>query len=219
MANLFGPSLIAKIAGDPKMKEYLSDPTFMQKIQMLQQNPNSLQMMMQDPRIMEVLQLALGGNVSFGNPNDDTPMPPAPAKKEPEPEPEPMEEDTSDMTEEELKVHNDKKSAKAKKEEGNKAYKAKEFDKAIGLYDEAAAFDPTNMTYITNKAAVHFTRKDWDLCISTCDEALKVGKENYAPFEDRAKALTRQGKCYQKKGDLGMAIEKVRRRRVPNRRA
>ena len=212
MAGLFGPQLIAKIGQDPKMREYLSDPGFMQKIQMLQSNPNSLQMMMQDPRIMEVLQLALGGNVSFGNLNDDADMPPAPApkKKEPEPEPEPMEVDTSDMTEEELKVHNDKKAAKAKKEEGNAAYKAKDFAKAISLYDEAVALDPTNMTYITNKAAVYFTRKEWDMCISTCEEALKVGKENYAPFEDRAKALTRQGKCYQKKGDLGSAIEKLK---------
>lgn len=68
------------IGGDPKLKEYLSDPTFMSKIEMLQKNPNSLQMMMGDPRIMEVLQLALGGNVSFGNPDE---APEAP-KKEPE---------------------------------------------------------------------------------------------------------------------------------------
>mmetsp|Transcript_3059 Transcript_3059/g.5734 ORF Transcript_3059/g.5734 Transcript_3059/m.5734 type:complete len:436 (-) Transcript_3059:154-1461(-) len=207
MANLFGPSLISKISNDPKLKEYLEDPTFMSKIEMLQKNPNSLQMMMGDPRIMEVLQLALGGNVSFGNPND-TPEPPKPKepekKKEPEPEPE---EDTSWMNEEELKKHEDKKLAKKKKEEGNEKYKAKAFDEAIALYDEAASLDPTNMTYITNKSAVFFARKEWDLCISTCEEALKVGKENYAPFEDRAKALTRQGKCHHKKGDLGKAIE------------
>jgi len=40
-----------------------------------------------------------------------------------------------------------------------------------------------------------------------CDEAMTVGKTNMAPFEDRAKALTRSAKAYQKKGDLGMAIE------------
>ena len=88
--------------------------------------------MMGDPRIMEVLQLALGGNVSFGNPND-TPEPPKPKepekKKEPEAEPE---EDTSWMNEEELKKHEDKKLAKKKKEEGNEKYKAKAFDEAIG---------------------------------------------------------------------------------------
>ncbi|GMI06429.1 hypothetical protein TrLO_g3748 [Triparma laevis f. longispina] len=206
MANIFGPGLINKIGGDPKLKEYLSDPTFMSKIEMLQKNPNSLQMMMGDPRIMEVLQLALGGNVSFGNPDEAPEAPKKDPEKKKEPEPEP-EEDTSWMNEEELKKHEDKKLAKKKKEEGNEKYKVKAFDEAIAFYDEAIALDPTNMTYITNKSAVFFARKEWDLCISICEEGLKVGKENYAPFEDRAKALTRMGKCYHKKKELGKAIE------------
>jgi len=90
MANLFGPALISKIAGDPKMKEYLSDPSFMQKIALLQQNPNNLQAVMGDPRIMEVLSLALGGNVSFGAPPGgeeaaaSRQAPPQEKKKEPE---------------------------------------------------------------------------------------------------------------------------------------
>merc|ERR1712238_472924 len=38
-------------------------------------------------------------------------------------------------------------------------------------------------------------------------KATEVGKENMAPFEDRAKAFTRCAKAYQKKRDLGKAIE------------
>merc|ERR1712165_174919 len=40
-----------------------------------------------------------------------------------------------------------------------------------------------------------------------CKAAVEVGKANRAPFEDRAKALTRCAKAYQKKGDLANAIE------------
>ena len=66
MAGLFGPQMITKMKADPKLKEYLNDEEFMQKIDMLQKNPNNLQTMMGDPRIMEVFQMMLGGNVSFG---------------------------------------------------------------------------------------------------------------------------------------------------------
>merc|ERR1712063_234010 len=49
--------------------------------------------------------------------------------------------------------------------------------------------------------------KNYDECIKMCKDAVEVGKANRAPFEDRAKALTRCAKAYQKKGDLVNAIE------------
>jgi len=63
------------------------------------------------------------------------------------------------------------------------------------------------MTYLNNKAAVHFQQKQYEECIKQCMEAVEVGKKNRAPFEDRAKAYTRAAKAYQKKGDLDKAIE------------
>ena len=62
------------------------------------------------------------------------------------------------------------------------------------------------MTFLSNKAAVYFTSKKYDECIAACLEAVEVGKANYASFEDRAKALTRCGKAYQKKGDFEKAF-------------
>ena len=38
------------------------------------------------------------------------------------------------------------------KEKGNAAYKSKNFDEAIKCYDEAISLDPTDMTYLNNKA-------------------------------------------------------------------
>jgi len=97
-------------------------------------------------------------------------------------------------------------SVKAK-EKGNVLYKAKKFDEAIAAYDEAIALNPTNMTFLSNKAAVYFTLKRYDDCITACTEAVEVGKNNRAPFEDRSKALFRCAKAYQKKGDLTNAIK------------
>ena len=40
------------------------------------------------------------------------------------------------------------------KEKGNAAYKKKEFATALEHYDKAIEIDPTNVTFITNKAGV-----------------------------------------------------------------
>jgi len=181
--GLFGPEMMAQMAMDPRM----------------------------DPKMMEMLGLMMGqepGDEDEATPAPaPAPKPAAPAKKQPEPEPEPMEEDWSDLSPEERKKKENEKAAKEKKELGNEFYKKKEFDKAIEAYDEAIAIDPTNMTFLSNKAAVYFTQKKWDECIEECLKAIEIGKENKAPFEERAKTMTRCAKAYHKKSDLEKAIE------------
>lgn len=41
------------------------------------------------------------------------------------------------------------------KELGNSAYKNRQFDAALKHYEEAIKHDPTNMSYISNKAGKH----------------------------------------------------------------
>lgn len=227
LSGLFGKEMMAKIALDPKLRGYMSDPEFMAKITQLQQDPNSLTSMLGDPRIMEVFQAILGSNgMQMKTPDDmdaneeeakgteeastttsTTPTPtPTTTPAAPTPAPAPMEEDV-EMTSEEKKQKEDLQKAITAKEKGNTLYKSKKFDEAIAAYDEAIALDPTSMTFVSNKAAVYLTSKKYDKCIETCMEAVEVGKANRAPFEDRAKAYTRCAKAYQKKGDLTNAIE------------
>jgi stress-induced-phosphoprotein 1 len=228
MSNLFGPDMMAKIALDPKTRVYMNDPDFMAKIQLLQKNPDKLGSMIKDPRIMDVFKVMLGMNgMDFGTDRDfkakddedklnnasellsetgsrlaeksnnisDTDI-----KKG-------SKEDLTNLTSEELvKRENDKESIKYK-EKGNQCYKEKKFDEALSAYDKAISLNPTNMTLLSNKAAVYFTTKKYDDCITTCQMAVKIGKENRASFEERARAFSRCAKAYQKKGDLVNAIE------------
>lgn len=206
--GLFSPAMLAQMAMDPRFKPYLEDPAIMTKIQMVQQNPNLLPTIMGDPKMMEMLGLLMGESPG-GAQESSSPPAPAPAKKKEEPAPAPMEteEDWSELSPEEREKKETEKKARLKKEEGNNFYKAKKFSEALAAYDEAFQIDPTCMTFLLNKAAVYFTQKKYDDCIAECNKALEVGKENMAPFEDRAKALTRCAKAYQKKGDLANAIE------------
>ena len=59
------PNLLGKMAGNPNTKHLLADPTFMQKLQFLQKNPKLLQQeIMQDQRLMSVMAMLLGINMS-----------------------------------------------------------------------------------------------------------------------------------------------------------
>jgi len=170
-----------------------------------------LALMNSDPRIMEVLGLSLG--VDTNRDAADTPTPsskPAAstkAEEKKEEKPEEKEEDLSQLSPAERKKREDQIAAKKCKEKGNELYKSKKFAEALAAYDEAIALDPTNMTYLNNKAAVYITDKKYDECIEECLKAVELGKANMAPFEDRAKAYTRAAKAYQKKGDFAKAIE------------
>lgn len=209
--GLFSPQMMGQMALDPRLRPFLSDTDLMAKMQQVQTNPNLLMTYMQDPKFREMMELMMGGGDDTSGAADDkkestssssAPAPAAAKEKEPEPE-----EDWSQLSPSERKVKEDQKAARQKKEEGNELYKAKQFEEALAKYDEAIALDPTNMTFLSNKAAVYMTQKKYDECIKTCKEAVQLGKDNFAPYEERNKALTRAARAYQKKGDLAMAIE------------
>lgn len=88
--------------------------------------------------------------------------------------------------------------AQREKEQGNAAYKKKNFDVALQHYKRASELDPSDMTYHTNMAAVHFERKEFEQCIKLCVNAIDIGRENRADFKLIAKAYTRIGNAHMK---------------------
>jgi len=223
MANLFGPDTMAKIALDPKTRGYINDSDFMDKIQILQKDPDKLGTMIKDPRIMDVFKVMLGMNgMDFATGeeykakqeenktttySDSSSVSRSKASKKTEDTEMENEQVVEEISLEELKKSENLKASIMLKEKGNNFYKDKNFEEALSAYEEAFALDPTNMTFLSNKAAVYLTTRKYDDCIAACQQAVKIGKENRASFEDKAKAFSRCAKAYQKKGDLVNAIE------------
>jgi len=232
--GLFGPQMLAQMAMDPKLRPYLNDADLMGKISMIQKNPNLLPTFFQDAKFREMMEILMGAQLGGMDDDDDDAggeqgghkhdasckHPPAATASstkassttassttKDEPEEMQVEEDLSQLSPEERKKKETQMAARKKKDEGNELYKAKQFEEALAAYDAAFEIDPTNMTFLNNKAAVYFTQNKWDECIEACNKAVEVGKEFRAPFEERAKALTRAARGYQKKGDLEKAIE------------
>ncbi|CAM9091766.1 unnamed protein product [Ascophyllum nodosum] len=229
-ANAFGPNMMAKLATEPKFLPHLADPAFVEKLNMIQQNPNNLQMHFSDPRIMDVIAFLMGMNLKgMDNPgrdekDDDVTMgaasPPAEAaaqaeersmEEEQEQEARTEEgEDNPDETEEEAvarkKMKADKAASVSAKKKGNDFYSQKKFEEALEAYGEAIELDGTNMSFLSNRAAVYFEQKKYEACIEECKKAIEVGRKNRAGFADIGKAYSRMAKASIKMGDKEQAI-------------
>ncbi|PGH08686.1 hypothetical protein AJ80_07807 [Polytolypa hystricis UAMH7299] len=209
------PQLIQKLAGNPKTSSFLADPTFMAKLQKLQQNPNSIGEEMGDPRFLQVMSVLLGIDMSFGAPpegagqsqpqeaEEDVPMPDAkpsspPKAAEPEPEPEPEDEEA-------IANKKAKEAADAEKALGTQNYKKRQFDAAIEHYSKAWELHK-DITYLTNLGAAKFEKGDYQGAVEACEQAIAEGREIRADFKIIAKAFGRIGTAYEKMGDLAAAI-------------
>ena len=209
MANMFNdPQLYQKIASNPKTSSYLADPKFMEKLERVKNNPQSIaQEMMngQDQRLLTVMGVLLGVDMQFGAPGtgdesgvseskeveEDIPMPDArsnetskssdqaKATSKPEPEHEP-EDDESKA----------KKEAKAKADEekrlGTENYKKKQFDAAIEHYEKAWEIHK-DITYLNNLGAAKFEKGDYEGALKACEQAVNEGREMLADFKLIAK--------------------------------
>ncbi len=234
-ANPFGPALFAQLAA--KKPHLLADPVFVAKLKALEADPNALSTALgqavgegADPRMLEVVQLVLGGMKGGGGAGEDGGMgdgdeddedeegatgggggggdgraPPPPRAAAAPPPPEPSE------TPEERAARLEKAASRARavalKEAGNDKYKKRDFAGALLDYRAAAAADPEDITYLLNEAAVHFEEKRFDECDVVCVTAVERGREARAPFTAIAKAFARRGNAAYAAGNLELAVQ------------
>jgi len=67
-----------------------------------------------------------------------------------------------------------KMAAEAAKAEGNKALQAKNYDEAVKKYTEAIAFDATQHTYFSNRAAAYMQLKDYERALQDAESCIKL---------------------------------------------
>ncbi|KAI1347527.1 hypothetical protein F5Y01DRAFT_295027 [Xylaria sp. FL0043] len=214
------PNLLQKLMNNPKTSGYFSDPSFIAKVQALQKNPQNTQELFSDPRMIQVLGVAMGVDMDVRSPSDfagdapaassskeaeqDVEMPdrkPSPPKApEPEPEPEP------ELDEEALEKKKAKEEADKEKALGTENYKKRNFDEAIAHYTKAWELYK-DITYLNNLGAAYYEKGDYQACIDACTKAIEEGRMIYADFKMIAKSYARIGSAYEKMGDLAAAVE------------
>jgi len=239
LGNLFGPDMWGKLAADPVTREYLNDPAFVQKLKLMQGNPNALTSALggKDPRMSAVLGVILGlGSKGFStaSPGDfpDEPMGDHDGDEDvrmhtsdqPKSKPEEKKEEKAaekddgpffEEEEEDPELEAEKKKKKQAlefKDKGNELYKKKEFGPALEMYEKALELDPDNLLFQTNKAAVFFEQKEYEACENLCKEAIQAAtsRKGY-DFKAVAKAYFRLGNAQDKLGKIDEALESYRK--------
>eukprot|EP00894_Picocystis_sp_ML_P004952 jgi/Pico_ML_1/55469/g1146.t1 len=147
------PSMMAKIATDPRTRELLQQPDFVAMMSEIQKDPNAISKYLQDPRMMKALSVMMGIDLS-AQPAGSTEEPPPPAEDKMEEEAAPAPE--PEMSEEEKKEKTDKEKAQEEKARGNELYKQRKFEDAILHYNQAMELDKKDISYLTNRSAVYF---------------------------------------------------------------
>lgn len=70
--------------------------------------------------------------------------------------------------------------ADALKDQGNKAFAAKDYDRAIALFSQAIKLDPANHVLWSNRSAAYAGKRQWDSALEDA-EAVRISLVIY-PF-------------------------------------
>lgn len=228
------PNMFSKLAANPRTAKLLADASFMQKLKLIQQNPQLAQSLLSgDPRMIDVLGALMGIDMQgFNRPegSDEVPpgmppsagsassppsSPPPSATRAPPPPaassskaPEPADVKMAEVEEEVVDGEDAaaKKAAEAEKKLGAEAYKKRDFATATTHFSKAWETWPKDITFLTNLGAAYFEQGDYDKSIETCQKAVDEGRDLRADYKLVAKAYGRIGSAYAKKEDLPEAI-------------
>jgi len=195
--------LLEAVQRNPKLAEYLKDPGFLKSVQTVlqaQHDPKLVpvvqQMVLTDPRIKELLKTLQGRDSPERSAPEPVPSEPPQkkAKQEKAPEAKVVDERTDQQ-----------KEADQWKDQGNTAFKSKNFEEAAEKYRKAIEVLPDEMSYYSNLGAVLIEMDKHEEAIKICQEALdrryemNTANPGGASYEKVAKALCRIASAYAKR--------------------
>lgn len=88
------------------------------------------------------------------------------------------------------------------KDQGNKAFAAKDYDKAIDFFTKAVLLDPQNHVLYSNRSAAQAGKKEWDLALKDAEEVRLINI-----LSDFMSDLFKFA-VYQSKPELGKRVRK-----------
>lgn len=87
---------------------------------------------------------------------------------------------------------NNETEANRLKQEGNQAYKNKEYQRAINCYTKAIHLHPNDSNFYSNRALSYFNLGQYPQCINDCDKAVQLNPSNVKAYKKKAQALAYQ---------------------------
>eukprot|EP00475_Leptophrys_vorax_P001296 TRINITY_DN106_c0_g1_i1.p1 TRINITY_DN106_c0_g1~~TRINITY_DN106_c0_g1_i1.p1 ORF type:complete len:578 (+),score=215.85 TRINITY_DN106_c0_g1_i1:41-1735(+) len=199
-ASLFGPDIWMKIKLNPRLSPFLDDPDFVNKVNLLQQNPQAIGTMLGDPKIKALFGALIGMDFDMAGQEGDREDAGEPAEETPAPAPKPSATSAKKSAAPEKKPEPAKtpeeEKADASKEEGNKFFKLKQYDEAIQHYLAAHEILPENPVYISNIAASYLEAGNNEKAIEYCEKVLELRGTVAVDLNLVAKAYARLGHAY-----------------------
>lgn len=95
-------------------------------------------------------------------------------------------------------------TAEAIKEQGNSAFKAKQYTEAVELYTKAIDMSPAEPSYLTNRAAAHMALKRFRPALVDCQQAATLQSDNPS-----SKTLIRLARCQLALGESESALKSL----------
>ncbi|EHN00250.1 Sti1p [Saccharomyces cerevisiae x Saccharomyces kudriavzevii VIN7] len=226
LTQLFAdPNLIENLKKNPKTSEMMKDPQLVAKLISYKMNPQAIgQDLFSDPRLMTIMATLMGVDLNMGDtsesnsmPNEpvtnssseqkkDAESPAVPTTKNESSSTAPQQKDVEEPEPMEVDEDNSKAEADNEKAEGNKFYKARQFDEAIEHYNRAWELHK-DITYLNNRAAAEYEKGDYETVIATLNDAVEKGRDMRADYKVISKSFARIGNAYHKLGDLKKTIE------------
>jgi stress-induced-phosphoprotein 1 len=77
----------------------------------------------------------------------------------------------------------------ALKDQGNKAFSAKDYDKAIELFTAAIAIDPSNHVLFSNRSAAKAGKKQWAMALEDAEQCIKLNQSWSKGYARKGAAL------------------------------
>ncbi|EFA86755.1 tetratricopeptide-like helical domain-containing protein [Heterostelium album PN500] len=192
--SMFGPQEMAKLAIDPRTRDFMSQPDFLAKLRDFDRNPESMVQHLGDPRVMAAFSVITGVDLSQGADNNQQDFPSPPPTKpqpkpaeQPKPTPAPAKPAPIELTE-----------AQKERDAGNQCYKKQRLSYEL---------DPKDLLALNNKAAVYMEQQRFEECIELCKSASEKASEIRADYKIRSKIFTRLGNAYLKTDKIDDALK------------